>query len=93
MPGHDTRDFEFAEAFDLGVKRVVQSPTEEQPKLPYTGALVALKSICNGCRWEADLVNSCDTRPEPAHSPNTRFVVCVHVNGATSTFDVANKRA
>ncbi len=38
VPGHDTRDFEFAEAFDLGVKRVVQSPTEEQPKLPYTGA-------------------------------------------------------
>ena len=44
VPGHDARDFEFAEAFDLGVKRVVQSPTEEQPKLPYTGAL--------GCRAE-----------------------------------------
>ena len=37
VPGHDTRDFEFAEAFDLAVKRVVQSPTEERPKLPYTG--------------------------------------------------------
>ena len=41
MPGHDTRDFEFAEAFDLGVKRVVQSPTEERPKLPYTGVRTA----------------------------------------------------
>lgn len=37
VPGHDSRDFEFAEVFDLAVKRVVHSPTEEKPKLPFAG--------------------------------------------------------
>ncbi|HJB78841.1 MAG TPA: leucine--tRNA ligase, partial [Candidatus Nosocomiicoccus stercorigallinarum] len=33
VPGHDERDFEFAEKFDLEIKRVVDSEEE----LPYTG--------------------------------------------------------
>ena len=37
VPGHDTRDYEFAETFDLAVRRVVRCPTGETPKLPFTG--------------------------------------------------------
>jgi len=39
VPGHDSRDFEFAETFDLAVKRVVQCPSGDEPKLPFSGAL------------------------------------------------------
>ena len=49
VPGHDTRDFEFAEAFDLAVKRVVQSPTEERPKLPYTGQYLPCAGFHQRC--------------------------------------------
>jgi len=39
VPGHDARDFAFAQAFDLPVKRVIESPSdsEDDGELPYTG--------------------------------------------------------
>jgi len=39
VPGHDARDFAFAKAFDLPVKRVIESPSdsEDDGELPYTG--------------------------------------------------------
>ncbi|WP_205697735.1 leucine--tRNA ligase [Conexibacter sp. SYSU D00693] len=37
VPGHDERDFAFAQAYDLPVKRVIESPSGEGDELPYTG--------------------------------------------------------
>jgi len=40
VPGHDERDYEFAEKFDIEIKRVIAHPDkdEDESKLPYTGA-------------------------------------------------------
>ena len=56
VPGHDSRDFEFAEAFDLAVKRVVQSPTEEKPALPFNGTPSAWSSCSIALDAAPDLV-------------------------------------
>lgn len=36
VPGHDSRDFKFAETYNLEVKRVVSGDSEEDV-LPFTG--------------------------------------------------------
>ncbi len=36
VPGHDTRDFEFATAFDLPIRRVVNTRKNKEAELPFT---------------------------------------------------------
>lgn len=36
VPAHDTRDFEFASKFDLPIKQVIKSKSDEEITLPYT---------------------------------------------------------
>ena len=40
VPGHDTRDFEFAETFDLPIARVIASAEDDDPSAPLTEAYV-----------------------------------------------------
>ena len=46
VPAHDDRDHEFAEKFDIAIKRVIAHPDkdEEKSKLPYSGAGVMINS-------------------------------------------------
>ena len=46
VPAHDERDHEFAEKFDIAIKRVIAHPDkdEEKSKLPYSGAGVMINS-------------------------------------------------
>ncbi len=37
VPGHDERDYAFAQAYDLPVRRVIQDPSAEGGELPYMG--------------------------------------------------------
>jgi leucyl-tRNA synthetase len=37
VPAHDERDFAFARAYGLPVRRVIESPADEDGELPYTG--------------------------------------------------------
>ena len=46
VPGHDERDFEFAEKFDIPIKRVIapKDGDEEKAQLPYSGEGVMVNS-------------------------------------------------
>ena len=46
VPGHDERDFEFAEKYDIPIKRVIarQDGDEEKSKLPYSGQGIMVNS-------------------------------------------------
>jgi len=44
VPGHDTRDFEFATAFDLPIRRVVNTKKNKAADLPYTELGIATAS-------------------------------------------------
>jgi leucyl-tRNA synthetase len=46
VPGHDERDFEFAEKFDIPIKRVIapKNGDEEKAQLPYSGEGVMVNS-------------------------------------------------
>ena len=46
VPGHDERDHEFAEKFDIPIKRVIALPDgdEEKSKLPYSGSGIMVNS-------------------------------------------------
>ena len=51
VPAHDERDHEFAEKFDIAIKRVIAHPDgdEEKSKLPYIGSGIMVNSgIYNG---------------------------------------------
>ena len=38
VPGHDTRDYDFAQQFQLPIRQVVQNPADAQnQQLPFTG--------------------------------------------------------
>ncbi len=37
VPGHDVRDFEFAQKFDLGIVRVLENAAESEAPLPFEG--------------------------------------------------------
>ncbi|HEV7807414.1 MAG TPA: leucine--tRNA ligase [Solirubrobacteraceae bacterium] len=37
VPAHDERDFAFAQAYDLPIRRVIQDPSPDGGELPYTG--------------------------------------------------------
>lgn len=68
VPGHDSRDFDFAEAFDLAVKRVVQSPTEEKAALPFYGTPQAWSSCPKALDAATDLVYPETLRSSPVYT-------------------------
>ncbi len=43
VPGHDARDFEFAQKFKLEIKKVLENPAEKQTDLPFEGEGI----LCN----------------------------------------------
>lgn len=61
VPGHDARDFEFAQQFDLPIRRVVAGPGEN-PDTPLPEAYVGPGALVNSGRFDGtDVSKSVDT--------------------------------
>ena len=60
VPAHDERDHEFAEKFDIPIRRVIAHPEvdEEKGKLPYSG----LGSMVNSGAYDGLDANNCKTQ-------------------------------
>ena len=44
VPAHDTRDFEFAEQFEIPIRQVISDPNKESTELPFVGSGVLVNS-------------------------------------------------
>ena len=52
VPGHDSRDFEFAETFDLPIVRVIAPAADDDPSAPLTEAYVGDGVMVNSGRFD-----------------------------------------
>ena len=67
VPGHDSRDFEFAQAFDLPIRQVVapsgdDSESDNNVELPFVDIGVAINSNCTESKLNLDGLSTSDAK-------------------------------
>ena len=62
VPGHDQRDFDFAKAYDLEIRRVLVEKPDDDPNQPLEEAFIDYGPMVNSARPEFDGLSGDDAK-------------------------------